>query len=204
MALRRGFKSEAAALALEVRTELGLGQLDRLDPRQLAQHLDIPIVGLSELATTLHAAQYFLSEDQSAFSAGTVFDGHRRMIVHNDCHSEARQNSNLAHELAHPLLFHEPTLALDLITGCRHWNDDNEDEANWLGGELLVTTDMALAVARGHLSQPEAQERWGVSYTMLKWRLNARGAAKRVQRERARRGTNRKHAGPNSGSSPTR
>lgn len=182
-------------MALEVRTELGLGRLDRLDPRQLAQHLDIPVVDLSELATTLHAAQYFLTEDRSAFSAGTVFDGHRRMIVHNDSHSEARQNSNLAHELAHPLLFHDPAPALDLRTGCRNWNDDNEDEANWLGGELLVTTDMALAVARGHLPQPEAQERWGVSYTMLKWRLNASGAAKRVQRERARRGTNRNRTG---------
>ena len=203
MALRRGFKSEAAALALEVRTELGLGQLDRLDPRHLAQHLDIPIVGLSELATTLHGAQYFLSEDRSAVSAGTVFDGHRRMIVHNDCHSEARQNSNLAHELAHPLLFHEPAPALDLMTGCRHWNDNNEHEANWLGGELLVTVEMALAVARGHLSEPQAQERWRVSEAMLKWHLNASGAARRVQRERARRATNRNQAGHNSSSSPT-
>ena len=191
-------------MALEVRTELGLGKLDRLDPRQLAQHLDIPIVGLSELATTLHGARYFLSEGQSAFSAGTVFDGHRRMIVHNDCHSEARQNSNLAHELAHPLLFHDPAPALDLMTGCRNWNDNNEDEANWLGGELLVTAEMALAVARGHLSEPEARERWGVSDPMLNWRVNASGAARRVQRERARRATNRKHAGPNSWSSPTR
>lgn len=203
MALRRGFKSEASALALEVRAELGLGHLDRLDPRQLAQHLDIPILGLSELAATLHGAQYFLSEDRSAFSAGTVFDGHRRMIVHNDCHSEARQNSNLAHELAHPLLFHEPAPALDLVTGCRNWNDNNEHEADWLGGELLVTANMALAVARGHLSQTEARERWGVSDAMLKWRLNASGATKRVQRERSRRRTNRKQSIPNSGASPS-
>ena len=55
-------------MALEVRAELGLGQLDRLDPRQLAHHLDIPVVGLSELAVTLHGAQYFLFEDRSAFS----------------------------------------------------------------------------------------------------------------------------------------
>ena len=190
-------------MALEVRAELGLGQLDRLDPRQLAHHLDIPVVGLSELAVTLHGAQYFLSEDRSAFSAGTVFDGHRRMIVHNDCHSEARQSSNLAHELAHPLLFHEPAPALDLKTGCRYWNDNYEQEANWLGGELLVTADMALAVARGHLSQPEARERWGVSDAMLKWHLNAGGATKRVQREGSGRSANRKRLGPNSGFSPS-
>ena len=203
MALRRGLKSEAAALGLEVRTEYGLGQLDRLDPRQLAQHLDIPLLGLSELATTLHGTQYFLSEDRSAFSAGTVFDGHRRMMVYNDCHSQARQNCNLTHELAHPLLFHDPAPALDRMTGCRHWNDNNEHEADWLGGELLVTVEMALALARGHLSEPQALERCRVSEAMLKWRLNASGAARRVQREQARRATNRDHLGPNSGCPPT-
>ena len=40
MPLRRGFKSEAAALAREIRVELGWGTLDRLDPYQLAGHLD--------------------------------------------------------------------------------------------------------------------------------------------------------------------
>ena len=36
-----GFKSEAAALARDIRAELGFGPLDRLDPHQLAQHLGI-------------------------------------------------------------------------------------------------------------------------------------------------------------------
>ena len=101
MVLRRGFKSEAATLAQEIRAELGLRPLDRLDPRGLARHLDVPIVPLSCLSSDLTSVQYFLSVERKAFSALTVFDGHRRMIVHNDSHSEARQNSNLAHELAH-------------------------------------------------------------------------------------------------------
>ena len=99
MALRRGFKSEAAALAQEVRAELGLGPFDRLDPRLLARHLGIPVVPLSELSASLPGVRHFLSVEQKAFSALTVFAGHRRMVVHNDSHSEARQNSNLAHEL---------------------------------------------------------------------------------------------------------
>ena len=47
--LRRGFKTEAEALAKEVRAELGLAKLDCLDPHQLARHLEIPVVGLSDL-----------------------------------------------------------------------------------------------------------------------------------------------------------
>lgn len=119
MDLRRGFKSEAARLANEVRRDLGLGPLDRLDPRRLAQHLEIPIIALSELGSAHEDAGYLLSAEPNAFSAVTVFNGHRRIIVHNDSHSESRQNSNLSHELSHPLLLHEPAPALDGTTGSR-------------------------------------------------------------------------------------
>lgn len=187
MKLRRGFKSEATKLALEVRAELGLGPLDGLDPLGLAQYLEIPVEPLSRLVPDSARIQYFLAEEQEAFSALTVFDGHRRIIVHNDSHSKGRQNSDLAHELAHALLLHEPEPALDPSTGCRNWNDGREEEANWLGGELLVTSDMALAVARGKFTEQEARERLGVSEAMLRWRINATGANKRVQRERMRR-----------------
>lgn len=185
MALRRGFKSEAAALAKEVRAELRLDRLDRLEPCQLASQLNILVVPLSHLSDTVSGAEHFLSVERNAFSALTVFHGHRRMIVHNDSHSEARRNSNLAHELAHALLRHEPAAALDSETGCRDWNDAKEDEAQWLAGELLVTSDMALAVARGRLTRSQAMSRFGVSEAMLNWRINKSGAAKRVARERA-------------------
>ena len=185
MALRRGFKSEAAALAKEVRAELGLGRLDRLDPRQLASHLNIPLVHLSDFLGTVSGAEHFLSVERNAFSALTVFHGHRRMIVHNDSHTEARRNSNVAHELAHALLRHEPAAALDSKTGCRDWDDMKEEEAQWLAGELLVTSDMALAVARDRLTRSQAMSRFGVSEAMLTWRINKTGATKRVARERA-------------------
>ena len=187
MALRRGFKSEASALAKEVRAELGLGRLDRLDPCQLASHLNIPVVPLSDFSGTVSGAEHFLSIERNAFSALTVFHGHRRMIVHNDSHTEARRNSNLAHELAHALLRHEPAAALDSKTGCRDWNDSKEEEAQWLAGELLVTSDMALAVARGRLTRRQALDRLCVSEAMLKWRINKTGATVRVEREQAGR-----------------
>ena len=188
MNLRWGFKSEAAKLAQEIRTELGLRPLDGLDTLALAAHLEIPVVPLSSLPSDLTSVEYFLSVGRKSFSALTVFDGHRRTIVHNDSHSKARQNSNLAHELSHGLLFHEPVPALDTITGCRNWNDTNEEEAEWLAGELLVTAAMALAVERGRFTREQARNRLGVSDPMLQWRINMTGASKRVKRERMRRG----------------
>ncbi|MDE0235868.1 MAG: ImmA/IrrE family metallo-endopeptidase [bacterium] len=185
MQLRRGFKTEAADLASEIRGELGLGPFDRLDPHTLAQHLAIPTLPLSALEDQCVGASYLLSEEPDVFSACTVFDGRHRVIVFNDFHSKARRNSSLAHELSHGLLLHEPTPALDGVTGCRIWDPTKEDEADWLAGVMLVTEDMALAVARGRFTRQEAQTRWGVSKQMLTWRLNMTGAYKRVQRARA-------------------
>ncbi|MDD7814486.1 ImmA/IrrE family metallo-endopeptidase [Mycobacterium sp. CSUR Q5927] len=183
MALRRGFKAEANSTADEVRGELGLHYLDALDPWALAEHLEIPVRDLSDLTYAEGGAQYFTEVEPSAFSAITVFLGARRLIVHNDAHAPGRINSNLTHELAHGLLLHPPTPALD-DRGCRHWNQDIEDEASWLAGALLVPERAALSVARGRRIVEEAAEDFGVSAQMMRWRLNATGAYKRAQRTR--------------------
>ncbi len=74
MGLRRGFKSEADQIAREIRSELGLAPAACLDPWHLARHLEIPIVGLSEVADTApNAAREFGIVDTAAFSAVTVF-----------------------------------------------------------------------------------------------------------------------------------
>ena len=180
MAYRRGFKSEANATAHEIRDELGLGDLDRLDPIELAAHLLVPIQTLTELAArSEEATAYLLAEEPSSFSAVTVFHGSRRLIVHNDAHHPYRQNSNIAHELSHALLFHEPMPALD-NHGSRYWNQDIEDEANWLAGVLLMTEDATLYVVRRAWSMERIGEQFGISAQMATWRINSTGARKRV------------------------
>lgn len=183
---RRGFKTEARDLGLEVRAELRLHALDRLDPRVLSAHLEIPAWSLSEFVLERPDIAPLLTTERSAFSAVTVFDGTRRTIVHNDGHSESRQSSNLAHELSHGLLLHPPTPALD-DSGCRNWNQDIEDEASWLAGELLVTFEAAMAVARGQWTMSAAAERLGVSKALIRYRVNMTGARKIVRRAASRR-----------------
>lgn len=183
MGYRHGFKTEANDLAGEVRAELGLRPFDRLDPWTLADHLEIPILGLWELAKEAPAINHLIKVEPEVFSAVTVFNGPSRTIVHNDGHSPPRQNSNVAHELAHGLLLHPPSAALD-DKGCRNWNQDIEDEAAWLGGSLLVTEDMTIAIARGQFSPEEAARKLGVSNPMIRFRINATGAEKRVRRAR--------------------
>jgi uncharacterized protein DUF955 len=187
---RYGFKTEATGIASEVRAELKLGSLDCLDPSALAAHLDIPIWSLSEFVAAEPLIAPLLNHESGAFSAVTVFCGTRRTIVHNDGHSDGRKNNNLAHELAHGLLLHPPTPALD-NNGWREWNQQIEDEATWLAGELLVTKEAAMAVARGQWAEGFAAAHLGVSVDLIRWRVNVSGArtiVQRAQAARARRG----------------
>lgn len=187
MGFRRGFKTEANSLALDVRGELGLGVTQPLDPFQLARHLEIPILSLSDMLTEAPGIAHLLHVEPEVFSAVTVFRGHRRTIVHNDGHVLVRQTSNVCHELAHGILLHPPTPALD-HRGCREWNDDIEDEASWLSGVLLVTEAATLEVARGTWTKAQAAEFFGVSPQLLQYRMNMTGAVARVERMKRARG----------------
>lgn len=182
MALRRGFKTFAAQLAAETRTEFGIGMFDRLDTRALAQWLAIPVVDLSSFVQEAPAVQHLLEVETGVFSAVTVFNGSRRTVVHNDGHRAERQASNICHELSHGLLQHPPTPAMD-NSGCRVWNQDIEDEATWLAGCLLIPEPAALRIARSGTSPADASVHFGVSEQMVRYRLNATGAAIRVRRE---------------------
>jgi len=183
MALRRGFKTEANDIAREIRQELGLHSAAPLDSRSLAEHLELPLQPLSAMAEVPQVVRYFSRRNTGEFSALTVFDGPRRLIVYNDSHSLGRQSSDLAHEISHALLLHEPRPALD-ASGCRDWDEDCEDEADWLAGALLVSDEAAISIVRRHLTLAAAAGIYGVSVPLIKWRLNVTGATVRVARAR--------------------
>ena len=185
--MRRGFKTEANAIAREVRGELGLAPASPLDVRRLAEHLEIPMIPLSSLRETAPlAADLFLNDGQGMFSGVTVFHGNERTIVFNDAHVPERQASDVGHELAHGLLLHPPEPAVD-GQGCRYWSRDVEDEANWLSGAMLVPEEAALSVIRRGWPLAVASDYYGVSQKMMRFRINVTGAVNRVRRASGKR-----------------
>jgi len=179
MRLRRGFKSEANEIARQVRRDLRLGLAAPLDPWKLADHLGIPVLPLTSMKTEAEkAVRQLTREDHEAFSAVTVFSGYRRLIILNDAHSHGRQASSLAHEIAHSLLMHEPESTVG--KGTREWNAEEEEEAQWLAGALLISEEAALTIMRSKLSLAEGAKRYGTSIEMVRGRLNVTGAKKRL------------------------
>jgi hypothetical protein len=184
--LRRGFKKEAHALARDVRADLGLAPVDPLDPFALADFLEIPVYPLSDLRDgAAEAVRHLMERDPSAFSAVTIFEGMHKTIWHNDGHAVVRQRSNVAHEIAHALLFHTPGSDPDPIRA-RPWDRTAEDEAQWLGGALLVSDEAALALARAGIDRVSGAVRYGVSTEMLTFRMNVTGALVRAARSSRR------------------
>lgn len=180
MELRRGFKAEANSLARAFRSELGLLFKAPLNPWKLAEYLEVPILTLSDIRQLAPVGVNYLSTTgNDEFSAVTIFNGHRRVILHNDNHTLGRQASDIAHELAHSILLHDPHEALD-ENGSRSWIPEIEREATWLAGALLISEEAAINIARQNLTIDEAADLYGVSKQMVDFRLKVTGARKRA------------------------
>ena len=180
--LPAGFAKEAESTAEDMRAELGVQNIARLDPIALAAHLQIPVLSLSDLlAKARHvsdledAVRLLREHEQGALSAVTVFGDLDRLIVYNDSHDPARRASDLTHEIAHGLLLHPPALALG-PGGCRAWDDKIENEASFLGGTLLIPGKGARWSAKRRMSLDETARHFGCSTDMVNWRWNESGA----------------------------
>ena len=184
--MRRGFKAEAERIATETRLELGLRRTDRLDPVELAKHLEIPVFTMKELLSNSNGnagfCDYFSYTDPDSFSAVTIFvRRYRRLIVHNENHHPHRRASNISHEISHTLLEHTPT-AIVGGGGQRFWDSEMEQEANWLGAALLVPREGALELARTGSTTGEIAGHYGVSESLCSWRVVQTGISRQIER----------------------
>ncbi|PHZ84715.1 ImmA/IrrE family metallo-endopeptidase [Paremcibacter congregatus] len=187
MGYRRGFKAEAEWYALEFRRELQLSDTCPLNPRDLADLLSIPLMGMSELSDEVpQAVEHFSTDGESSFSGLTVFHGSKRLVIYNDNHGEERTNSNIAHELSHGILGHPITPPM-CEGGMRNFNQDIEDEANFLAGALLLPKPAAKHALFSRMTTSEIITTYGISKEMIIWRLNISGAQAIFARSKRRR-----------------
>lgn len=189
--MQRGFKSQCESTATAVRAEMGLQPHERLDARDLASHLEIPLHPLSSLNGDNGVAEAIghVMGNSAVLSAMTIFPDWPlplRVVIFNDSNSDARQNSDVAHELSHGLLMHEPRCAI--MNGCRDYSRSEEDEAAWLSGCLLVPRAAAVAIAMAGTPMGVAAIEYGVSTQMMTFRVNSTGARRQAQATRSRRG----------------
>ena len=187
--MRRGFKTWCETAAEKYRTALGLKPVDPLDPKKLAAHLGV-IVWRPEDVPELsnESLRWLTNHDSDSWSAVTIRHDDTKLTIVNSAHAETRQRSSLSHELAHIVLDHEPgriDLSRDGHLLLSSYEREQEDEAEWLSGTLLVPRDGLLIAYRSTRDPRSLANRFGVSVDMLNWRLRMTGVATQARRARS-------------------
>ena len=189
--MRRGFKSWCENASSEYRSHLGLDLEDRLDPRDLARHLGVLVRTPDELpGLSSHSIRQLTKVDPDSWSAATVTAGGRNLVVLNSAHAPTRQRSSLAHELAHVILNHRPattSVSEEGILFRDRYDTEQEEEADWLGGALLLPRGGLLGVYRRTSSSQVIGQIFGVSIQLVDWRLRMTGILMQARRAGQRR-----------------
>jgi hypothetical protein len=183
--LRRGFKTEAEEIALELRADAGLAPTEALDPFALARHWAVPLMPATELVAHGASPEDVNRACRCNWSAATlpVPPGAGCLVVYNDRHPLTRQFNSIAHELSHIHLGHDPSPLLG-SDGEFQFDDDQEDEATWLAGTLLVPRDGVLVILRKDPSITTAAQHFQVSDDLLMWRARKTGVLRQIERAR--------------------
>lgn len=177
--LRRGFKSQCERRSVEIRKSLGLAHDDPLRGVDLAHQFGATIWNESDVADVpaLDLRQLTVVDGQS-WSAFTLRIRNRHLVLFNSSQSAPRINSVIMHELAHIALGHElhsASLSDDGHLIPSNYSQDQEDEADWLGGTLLLPRPALLRIRREGLSDAAAMNKFQTSEEMLKWRFRMTG-----------------------------
>lgn len=185
----RGFKTSCENLAAQQRRNLNLGPADPLDPRALARHMGIAVHKVEEVpGLSPDCVQTLLYEDADSWSAVTISSDGKNVVILNSSHAQTRLASDLVHEIAHILIGHKASridLTEDGSLMLSTYSKQQEDEANWLAGCLLLPRDALVLIRRQRVDLSAAAKKYGTSMDMLKYRINVTGVDYQFQRRAA-------------------
>lgn len=196
--MRRGFKATADRHAADLRKAIGCTEYETIDLARLARHLKVAVVASDKVLGNLDALRALHEEQPGAFSAVTFTLPGRIVVVYNpldleghyisptEAKEDGRTRSNVAHEFSHLILGHD-VREVQQIAGHSFFtcNPEQEAEANWLAGCMLLPRRLLLAAAyRGDPDEKVARDQ-RVTEQMAAFRMNTSGA--RMQAARARR-----------------
>jgi Zn-dependent peptidase ImmA (M78 family) len=179
--LQWGFKSKAERLALQYRDELKIHACAALCAFKLAEHLKVPISQATKFLTLPNEIEWLSNDCEWSALTMPNFEG-IKIILHNPYHSNARQQSDLMHELAHIICEHshgEVKYDTPIPFGMRNYNPEQEEEAKCLGSTLQLATPCLLWANKRNMTTEEIAEHFNASIDMVNYRMNTTGISKR-------------------------
>ena len=182
----RGFKTRCENIAQSIRADLELHPTDPLSVDDLADYLGAQIITPHDIpGMSGTALRVLLEDDADDWSALTISGHGSAFVIHNPTHSAGRRSSDIAHELAHLLLRHSPSILMfgpDGTWTLRTYDDQQEEEATWLSGCLLLPRPALLLIAEANLTPQVATKRYKVSERLLRYRRDMTGVSQQLRR----------------------
>ena len=184
--LERGFKSWAERTSLAFRKELGVSIEDPLKPQVVADYLEVELWTPNQVpGMTQDILNQLLKLDPWGWSAAGLQVHEQGIVIYNPRHSQARQVSDIMHELAHFILDHQPariilSADLDGLT-MRSFNQKQEDEANCVAWSLLLPRDGLVRAKGRRLTMEQIAQQYGVTKSLATYRLNTTGVEKQLR-----------------------
>jgi Zn-dependent peptidase ImmA (M78 family) len=161
-----------------------LGQLHRCRPSGFKPQRQSLAPRSTLDAITLHLEQDPALRPEDAERSACTFDVRGKpVIVLNSLRSPGRQRADGAHELSHLVLRHQMRVPQKIgtymfFTG----NGEQEEEANWLAGSLLLPRHAVVRAAHVGMDAEALAAHYTTTVEMARFRLNATGAALQARR----------------------
>ena len=191
MSFARGFKTRCENIAQSIRVDLELQPSDPLPVTELAAYLGAQIITPSDIPDmSASSLRVLLNSESDDWSALTISGSSATFVIYNPTNSSGRRSSDISHELAHLLLRHSPSTLMFAPDGTwtlRSYDEQQEEEAAWLSGCLLLPRPALLLVAELNLSSSAAATCYGVSEQLLRYRKDITGVTRQVGKRRATR-----------------
>lgn len=178
---KRGFKTQAERLAQDYRVLLGIHPCEALCAFELARHLNISVIPATDLISESEFEKELKGIDGkpsewSALTIKTKIDN--RIIIHNPFNPVVRQQSDIMHELAHIICKHERNqkeYPFPIPFGMHGYDEQQEEEAKFLGGALQISTPCLLWARKNNISVENISQKYNASIEMVQYRMNITG-----------------------------
>ncbi|MCX6592848.1 MAG: ImmA/IrrE family metallo-endopeptidase [Acidobacteria bacterium] len=189
---RRGFKTWCETTATEKRRALRIPVTEALDPRLVAKEMRVAVRYIEQIPDLAPDTILQLTvNDSTVWSALTVCHNGRYLVVLNSAHPKTREANTLMHELAHLIIGHKPArldITDDGLMILSSYDQQHEDEANWLAAALLLPRDALVHSRKQGLTNEEAAAHYGCSVQLFTMRINTTGVDVQIRRAKRRTG----------------
>jgi IrrE N-terminal-like domain len=187
VAFRRGFKSQCERRAVEFRRDHGLPDHAPLSATTLASSLDVLVWSTNDVKGMSSEDLAILNDPvDDSWSACTLNMSGKNLILTKGAGSIGRLNSVTMHEMAHIILGHKLADAIALDDGSlvpATFDQEQEDEADWLGGALLLPRPALVKGLYANKSVASMCDEYVVTRDMLNWRLKMTGVEFQLKRK---------------------